>query len=98
MAGALGLEKVAPQCGWEALRAIGWTIQVPRPRHPQAATAEEREAFKKKLAAAVAEEAERDPETRMHGGVGGAEPRGSPPSRSQRGCGGHSALKPASSG
>ncbi len=47
MAGALGLEKVAPQRGWEALRAIGWTIQVPRPRHPQAATAEDREAFKK---------------------------------------------------
>ncbi len=47
MAGELGLEKVAPQRGWEALRAIGWTIQVPRPQHPQAATAEEREAFKK---------------------------------------------------
>ncbi len=47
MAGELGLEKVAPQRGWEALRAIGWTIQVPRPRHPEAATAEEREAFKK---------------------------------------------------
>ncbi len=46
MAGALGREKVAPQRGWEALRAIGRTIQVPRPRHPQAATAEEREAFK----------------------------------------------------
>ena len=47
MAGVLGLEKVAPQRGWEALRAIGWTIQVPRPQHPQAATTEEREAFKK---------------------------------------------------
>ncbi len=34
MAGVLGLEKVAPQRGWEALRAIGWTIQVPRPQHP----------------------------------------------------------------
>jgi transposase len=49
MAGELGLERVAPQRGWEALRAIGWTIQVPRPQHPQAATAEEREAFKKSL-------------------------------------------------
>ncbi len=47
MAGALGLEKVTPQRGWEALRAIGWTIQVPRPRPPQGATAEEREALKK---------------------------------------------------
>ena len=49
MAGELGLEKVAPQRGWEALRAIGWTIQVPRPQHPEAATAEDREAFKKSL-------------------------------------------------
>ena len=47
MAGELGLKKVAPQRGWEALRAIGWTLQVPRPQHPQAATAEEREGFKK---------------------------------------------------
>jgi|TARA_Y100000310_G_C20548280_1_gene746709 transposase len=47
LADELGLEKVAPQRGWEALRAIGWTIQVPRPRHPRAATAEEQEAFKK---------------------------------------------------
>jgi len=50
MAGELGLEKVAPQRGWEALRAIGWTIQVPRPRHPEAATAAEREGFKKCMA------------------------------------------------
>ncbi len=47
MAGQLGLKTVAPQRGWEALRAVDWTIQVPRPRHPQAATPEEREAFKK---------------------------------------------------
>ena len=46
MAAALGLEKVALQRGWEALRAIGWTIQMPRPQHPQA-TAAEREGFKK---------------------------------------------------
>lgn len=50
LAGELGLERVAPQRGWEALRAIDWTIQVPRPQHPEAATAEEREAFKKSLA------------------------------------------------
>ena len=48
MAGELGLEKLAPQRGWEALRAIGWTIQKPRPRNPKAATPEERDAFKKK--------------------------------------------------
>src|ERR671933_104711 len=35
------------QRGWEALKAIGWTVQKPRPRHPAAATPEEREAFKK---------------------------------------------------
>ena len=43
----LGLAKVAEQRGWEALKAIGWTVQRPRPRHVQAATPEEQEAFKK---------------------------------------------------
>lgn len=47
MAGELGLEKLAPQRGWEALKAIGWSIQTPRPRHPDSATPEEQEAFKK---------------------------------------------------
>jgi transposase len=47
MAGELGLAAVLPQRGWEALKAIGWSVQKPRPRHPQAATPEEREAFKK---------------------------------------------------
>ncbi len=41
----LGLASVAPQRGWEALRAIGWTIQ--RPRHAKAATPDEQTAFKK---------------------------------------------------
>lgn len=49
MAGELGLKAVAPQRGWEALKAIGWTIQTPRPRHPAAATPEQQEAFKKSL-------------------------------------------------
>lgn len=47
MAAALGLTQVAEQRGWEALRAIGWTIQRPRPQHARAATPEEQEAFKK---------------------------------------------------
>jgi transposase len=47
MAGELGLSSLAPQRGWEALRAIGWSIQAPRPRHPRAAMPEEQEAFKK---------------------------------------------------
>jgi transposase len=47
MASEFGLTWVAPQRGWEALKAIGWSVQKPRPRHPRAATPEEREAFKK---------------------------------------------------
>jgi len=47
MAQELGLEKLAPQRGWEALKAIGWSIQKPRPRNPQAASEVEQEAFKK---------------------------------------------------
>jgi transposase len=46
-AGELGLAAVLPQRGWEALKAIGWSVQKPRPRHPHAATPEEREAFEK---------------------------------------------------
>jgi len=47
IAAALGRARVAEQRGWEALRAIGWSIQRPRPRHVQAATPEEQAAFKK---------------------------------------------------
>jgi transposase len=46
MAGELGRKALCPQRGWEALQAIGWSIQTPRPRHPAAATPEEQEAFK----------------------------------------------------
>jgi transposase len=48
MAQELGLEKLAPQRGWEALKAIGWSIQKPRPRNPKAASETEQGAFKKK--------------------------------------------------
>jgi transposase len=48
MADELGLEKLAPQRGWEALRAIGWSIQKPRPRNPKSASEAEQETFKKK--------------------------------------------------
>jgi transposase len=47
MAGELGLAAVLPQRGWEALKAIGWSVQKPRPRHPASATPEERAGFKK---------------------------------------------------
>ena len=46
MAAGLGLAAVAEQRGWEALRAVGWTIQRPRPRHARAASAEEQAEFK----------------------------------------------------
>src|SRR3954449_13397872 len=63
MAGELGLAAVLPQRGWEALKAIDWSVQKPRPRHPAAATPEEREAFKKKLEQAVAEARAQHPDT-----------------------------------
>src|SRR3954468_10592632 len=47
MAGELGRAAVLPQRGWEALKAINWSVQKPRPRHPAAATPEEREVVKK---------------------------------------------------
>jgi transposase len=53
MADELGLEKLAPQRGWEALKALGWSIQKPRPRNPKAATEAQQEAFKKRMARPV---------------------------------------------
>jgi hypothetical protein len=47
MAGELGLASVAPQRGGEALKAIGWSIQAPRPKTPKSASPEEAAAFKK---------------------------------------------------
>jgi transposase len=38
---------VHDQRGWDVLVAIGYSIQQPRPRHPEAATEEERADFKK---------------------------------------------------
>ena len=34
--------------GWNYLRLLTYTVQQPRPRHPQAASAEQQEAYKKK--------------------------------------------------
>jgi len=47
MAAELGLAELAAQRGWEALKAIGWSIQSPRPKNPKAATPAEEAAFKK---------------------------------------------------
>src|SRR5262245_42417758 len=46
-----GLESVHDQRGWDALIAIGYSIQQPRPRHPQAATEADRTRLKKSLRA-----------------------------------------------
>jgi transposase len=42
-----GLKSVHDQRGWDALVAIGYSIQQPRPRHPEAATEKDRTALKK---------------------------------------------------
>lgn len=47
MAARLGLARVHAPRGWEALKKLGWSVQVPRPKNPKAATPEEEEAFKK---------------------------------------------------
>ena len=47
IAAELGLAKVVEQRGWEALRAVGWTIQRPRPRHARAASPEAQAEYKK---------------------------------------------------
>jgi transposase len=44
-----GLLSCSTQRGWEALRAIGWSVQAPRPKNPQSATEEQQQAFKKSL-------------------------------------------------
>jgi len=46
MARHLGVARVHPQRGWEALKRVRWSIQAPRPRHPRSATPEQRAAFK----------------------------------------------------
>jgi transposase len=44
-----GLSSCATQRGWEALKAVGWSIQAPRPKNPKAASQPEQQAFKKSL-------------------------------------------------
>ena len=46
LARELGLEKVAVQRGWEALKACRMSIQLPRPKNPKSASPEEAAAFK----------------------------------------------------
>ena len=70
MAGELGLASVAPQRGWEALKAIGWSIQTPRPKNPKSATPEEAAAFKK---------SSRTPSPRRPRSIPASQSRSSPP-------------------
>lgn len=44
-----GLRSVHDQRGWDALIAIGYSIQQPRPRHPDAASEQGRTSLKKSL-------------------------------------------------
>lgn len=44
-----GVRSVHDQRGWDALIAIGYSIQQPRPRHPHAATDADRASLKKSL-------------------------------------------------
>ena len=39
--------EVRPQTGWDWLRGLGFSLQVPRPSHPEAATPAERRAWKR---------------------------------------------------
>lgn len=39
--------RVPPKRGWVYLRRLGFSVQVPRPRHPKAATKKQRTRFKK---------------------------------------------------
>ena len=43
----IGVERVHAQRGWEYLRKVGMSPQVPRPSNAQGADVSEREAFKK---------------------------------------------------
>lgn len=47
LAEQLDVETVSVQRGWEALQAIGWSLQRPRPKNPRSASVEEDAAFKK---------------------------------------------------
>lgn len=44
---AFGIEITAP-CAWGYFKRLGFSVQLPRPRHHRAATPEQQDAFKKK--------------------------------------------------
>ena len=60
--------KIWPQRGWDYLRKLGYSSQVPRPRHAKAASAEEQEAFKRGSPAGWTSAAPRTPHGRSRSG------------------------------
>src|SRR5215204_1689 len=63
MAGERGRAAVLPQRGWEALKAIGWTVQKPRPPPSRRGHARGAGGVQKKLEQAVAEARAQHPDT-----------------------------------
>lgn len=61
MAAHLGVERVHPRRGWEALKRLGRSSRTPRPRHPEAAGAKGREEFAN---ASTSRSSKRRPRTR----------------------------------
>jgi transposase len=60
--------KIWPQRGWDYLHKLGYSSQVPRPRHVKAASAEEQEAFKRGLRAGWRSIVPRTPSGRSRSG------------------------------
>jgi transposase len=60
--------KIWPQRGWDHLRKLGYSSQVPRPRHAKAASAAEQEAFKGGSRAGWTSAARRSPSGRSRSG------------------------------
>jgi transposase len=60
--------KIWPQRGWDYLQKLGYSAQVPRPRHAKAASATEQEAFKRGSRAGWTSVAPRTPSGRSRSG------------------------------
>jgi transposase len=60
--------KIWPQRGWDYLQKLGYSSQMPRPRHAKAASAAEQEAFKRGSRAGWTSAAPRTPRGRSRSG------------------------------
>ena len=60
--------KIWPQRGWDYLKKLGYSSQVPRPRHAKAASAEEQQAFKRGSRAGSTSAAPRTPSGQSRSG------------------------------